>query len=257
MTQYNYDKLDRLIEIINPNRENTYYTYDLRGNRKTLIGNILLDLDSESYMYDSRNRLSQVTKGAITTNFSYNTEGLRYRKSTNSKTVQYHYNMNGEVIADGDASGNIKSNYVWGPDRALVKKDISTGKDYYYLYNGHGDVIQIVDTAGNVVNNYSYDEWGNILSKKETIDNPFKYAGEIFDDETGLYYLRARYYDPQIGRFINEDSYEGQVNNPLTLNLYTYGNNNPLMYIDPSGKYGSRPVLQELPARLYFGNGRI
>ncbi|WP_158594070.1 RHS repeat-associated core domain-containing protein [Cohnella faecalis] len=66
---------------------------------------------------------------------------------------------------------------------------------------------------------------------------PFKYTGEIQDDESGLIYLRARYYDPSIGRFINEDSYEGQIDNPLTLNLYTYVGNNPLIYSDPSGHF--------------------
>ena len=103
------------------------------------------------------------------------------------------------------------------------------------MYNGHGDVVQIVDRNGNIVNNYKYDEWGNLLQSVESISNPFYYAGEVYDKETGLYYLRARYYDPAMGRFINEDSIEGQVNNPLSMNLYTYCYNNPLAYIDPTG----------------------
>ncbi len=126
------------------------------------------------------------------------------------------------------------TNYVWGPDRVISKKDTGGG-EYYYLYNGHGDVIQMVDRNGNVVNNYNYDEWGNITTSFETVRNPFKYAGEVYDSETGLYYLRARYYDPIMGRFITEDSFEGQINNPLSLNLYTYCANNPIIYIDPSG----------------------
>jgi RHS repeat-associated protein len=67
------------------------------------------------------------------------------------------------------------------------------------------------------------------------MSNPFKYTGEVFDDESGLYYLSARYYDPSVGRFINEDSYEGQLNNPLSLNQYTYVQNNPSRYTDSSG----------------------
>lgn len=66
----------------------------------------------------------------------------------------------------------------------------------------------MVDVNGNIVNNYSYDEWGNILSKTESIANPIRYAGEYFDEESGFYYLRARYYDPSTGRFISEDPYE-------------------------------------------------
>ena len=109
-----------------------------------------------------------------------------------------------------------------------MKKEASGG-EYYYLYNSHGDVIQIVDRNGNVVNNYKYDEWGNFTSSNETIRNPFKYAGEVYDQETGLYYLRARYYDPKLGRFLNED--------PICdgFNWYSYCENNPLIYIDPSG----------------------
>ncbi|MDF2804183.1 MAG: hypothetical protein K0S61_4088, partial [Anaerocolumna sp.] len=72
-----------------------------------------------------------------------------------------------------------------------------------------------------------------------------KYAGEVYDEETGLYYLRARYYDPALGRFINEDSVEGQVNNPLSLNLYTYCYNNPTKYIDPSGHIAIVPLLMK------------
>ncbi|MFC0335616.1 RHS repeat-associated core domain-containing protein [Paenibacillus sepulcri] len=115
-----------------------------------------------------------------------------------------------------------------------MKKDIASAKEYYYLYNGHGDVVQIIDRNGAVVNAYTYDEWGNITQQSETIPNSFKYACEIYDNETGLYYLRARYYDPSMGRFINE-AYEGQVTNPLSLNLYTYVQNNPLGFVDPSG----------------------
>ncbi|MCR6545180.1 RHS repeat-associated core domain-containing protein [Dehalobacterium formicoaceticum] len=93
----------------------------------------------------------------------------------------------------------------------------------------------MVDVNGNIVNNYSYDEWGNILSKTESIANPIRYAGEYFDEESGFYYLRARYYDPSTGRFISEDPYEGSIDNPLSLNLYTYCSNNPIKFVDPSG----------------------
>jgi RHS repeat-associated protein len=116
-----------------------------------------------------------------------------------------------------------------------VKQDAATGEQFYYLYNGYGDVVQIMDSQGQIQNSYTYDEWGNIVNKTESIPNEFTYAGEIFDEETGLYYLRARYYNPSVGRFISEDSYEGQLDNPLTLNLYTYTANNPLRYTDPSG----------------------
>ena len=100
------------------------------------------------------------------------------------------------------------------------------GAYYYYIYNGHGDVIQMVDESGNIVNSYKYDECGNQLFKDEEVYNPIRYAGEYFDEESGLYYLRARYYESIFGRFISKDSYEGDITNPLSLNLYTYVENN-------------------------------
>jgi RHS repeat-associated protein len=124
----------------------------------------------------------------------------------------------------------------------LVKHEGNTNNEYYYVYNGHGDVIQLVDSNGNIQNSYEYDEWGSITNQVENVKNPFKYTGEVYDEETGLYYLRSRYYDPSLGRFIQEDMYEGDITNPLTFNLYTYVYNNPLKYIDPSGNIGINQI---------------
>lgn len=77
--------------------------------------------------------------------------------------------------------------------------------------------------------------WGNPLTVSEQVANPFRYSGEYWDSTTELQYLRARWYDPSMGRFISEDTYEGQIDNPLSLNLYTYVINNPLKYVDPTG----------------------
>ncbi|MGO4549245.1 RHS repeat domain-containing protein [Paenibacillus sp. 2TAB23] len=233
---YTYDKLNRLLTISRSDGSAAIYTYDSKGNRLTLsdTSQTPINLDQESYTYDLFNILTAATTGSNTTSFEYAPDGMRYKKTSGSNVTQYRYNQNSEVISEVDANNQAIANYVRG-DRLLVKKEVATAKDYYYLYNGHGDVIQIVDTSGNIVNSYSYDEWGNITQQTEGIANEFKYAGEVYDEETGLYYLRARYYDPSIGRFINEDTYEGEITNPLSLNLYTYVENNPLRYIDPTG----------------------
>jgi RHS repeat-associated protein len=273
---YVYDKLNRLIEIQPAVGNKTVYTYDLRGNRLTKSSDHFeFDLVNTSYSYDAKNNLTSVTKGTDLTTMEYYADGLRAEKTTaadfalkaavatgsalEAKAVSgpaleamaaygstlYVNDLSGHLVAEAENSPNITANYVWGPDRVLVKKEISGG-EYYYLYNGHGDVIQIVDKNGNVVNNYQYDEWGNILTSNETVSNPFKYAGEVYDSETGLYYLRARYYDPSIGRFLNEDTVEGQINNPLSLNIYTYCYNNPLIYSDPSGHNPGAAALAAL-----------
>nr|WP_254352269.1 polymorphic toxin-type HINT domain-containing protein [Paenibacillus dendritiformis] len=97
--------------------------------------------------------------------------------------------------------------------------------------------MEIQDATGKVLNRYTYDIWGNPLIQEEQVPNIFRCSGEYWDAATELQYLRARWYDPSIGRFLTEDTYEGEINNPLSLNLYTYVYNNPLIYSDPTGNF--------------------
>ncbi len=105
------------------------------------------------------------------------------------------------------------------------------------MYNGHGDVTALLSEAGAIVGTYYYDVWGNILEKNESeqITNPYRYAGYQYDDDTGLYYLNARYYDAKIARFLTEDTVTGDRNDPLSLNRYAYCHNDPIRYTDPTG----------------------
>ncbi|MBR4023568.1 MAG: RHS repeat-associated core domain-containing protein [Ruminococcus sp.] len=105
----------------------------------------------------------------------------------------------------------------------------------YYTQNAHGDVVNITNADGNVTKTYTYDAFGVEKNIDASDTNAFRYCGEYYDAETGTIYLRARYYNPSIGRFITRDSYSGKISDPLSLNLYTYCANNPIVYIDPSG----------------------
>ncbi len=119
--------------------------------------------------------------------------------------------------------------------------------DYFYVYNLQGDVVALIDANGTQVVEYGYDAWGNPISKTGTLAatlgtlNPFRYRGYVYDEETGLYYLRSRYYNPEWKRFINADKYISQGS--LFANMFAYCKNAPLMFNDPDGKLGVLGVL--------------
>jgi RHS repeat-associated protein len=116
----------------------------------------------------------------------------------------------------------------------------------YFYYNGHGDVTALINSgSGAIEATYYYDAFGNILEQTGTANNSITYAGYQYDKETGLYYLNARMYDPTTGRFLQEDTYRGSINDPLSLNLYTYCSNNPITYSDPTGHVALRELVGE------------
>ncbi|MBI6871798.1 RHS repeat-associated core domain-containing protein [Clostridium aciditolerans] len=123
----------------------------------------------------------------------------------------------------------------------VVTKYHLNGIEYYYIRNAQGDIIGLFDTNGNDVVSYTYDTWGKLISidgsLKDTVGvkNPYKYRGYRYDTETGLYYLNARYYNPELGRFINADSLGGKVGELLSHNVFAYCTNNPVNLDDPSG----------------------
>ena len=233
----------------------TCYTYDNNGNQiysatetltpavagqgasieVSIVGEGESGGDSEVSFneYDGFNRLIKVTSGSVTATYAYNGEGLRIGKTVNGVTTQHVWD-GGQIMLELNGSGGVAQKYVRGIN--LIYGE-SGGTKQYYLFNGHGDVVQLTDASGTVTKNYDYDAFGNEKNADENDTNVFRYSGEYYDKETGTIYLRARYYDPTIGRFISEDSVRGEDKDPLSLNLYTYGNNNPVMYGDPSGHW--------------------
>ena len=242
--EYTYDRqgnVTSLIEsitctpAIKPFDQEIVYEYDARGNRTQMQTEIFYQMVMGEFGYDTLNQLSQYIKDDNQHQYQYDVNGLRVKKTTPDMTTQYIYGLGNKTIAETDETGAVTAQIIWG-HKPLAR--IINGQYYYYLYNGHGDVVQVIDENGNIVNSYAYDEWGNHEEWKDPvlgIDNPIRYAGEYYDEESGLYYLRARYYDPTTGRFISRDTNEGKITNPLSLNKYIYAYNAPLNYVDPDG----------------------
>ncbi|MFC5702312.1 RHS repeat-associated core domain-containing protein [Cohnella faecalis] len=153
------------------------------------------------------------------------------KKTTSSGTTAYLYEYD-KVVLETDGAGKQTARNMYGIN--LITRTAGTDK-FFYLYNGHADVTALINTAGTIVGTYEYDAFGNITNKTGTMNNSIRYAGYQYDEENKLYYLNARYYDPKIARFLSEDTYRGQADDPLSLNLYTYVNNEPMMYVDPTG----------------------
>ena len=149
---------------------------------------------------------------------------------------------NEEVLAELNPRGKVTTAYTYGYNRESA--DVN-GDTQYYLNDGQGNVGRISSEWGRVKETYSYDPYGNLTYGIPDTVNYYGYNGESSNLATGLQYLRARYYNPQTGSFITEDTYTGQISNPLTLNRYDYVSNNPVNYIDPSGHSGIGKFLSD------------
>ena len=142
-----------------------------------------------------------------------------------------------------DKSGEVQKRYIRGNDLIYADKGTDTDKKYY-VTDPHGNVVQLTDENGKVVKTYEYDSFGNEVKADKKDDNPFRYCGEYYDKETEEIYLRARYYQPSVGRFITRDTYTGEDDEPLSLHLYTYCANDGVNAWDPRG---NKTVVGEKP----------
>ena len=196
------------------------YEYDRQGNT--------LSDGENTYRYDSLNRLVEIrTKSADIQKNHYDGEGLRAELEENGRLVSFIFD-NEKAVCETDADWNT-IRYIRGYE--LISSDSEKAKTYYhYASDELGSTTHVTDEAGKILNRYEYDAFGNFTVKEESVTNRFCFTGEQYDPASNLYYLRARFYSPVIGRFLNEDTYYGDG-----LNLYAYCHNNPVGYVDPSG----------------------
>lgn len=230
-------------------------TYDNNGNMTSLINTC----GTTNYTWDVRNRLTGINGfnadcTELIASFKYDALGRRIEKSINGTTTKYLYDG---VDIIQEIQGTAKTNYVrtLNIDEPLtrIKAD---GTVRHYVNDALGSVIALTDDSGVVKTTYTYDPFGNTTVSGEASDNPFQYTGRE-NDGTGLYYYRARYYSPELQRFISEDPILRPMNsscsgfsiasptltwivpslrkNPKIFNGYVYTGNNPVNYIDPRG----------------------
>ena len=171
----------------------------------------------------------------------YDAEGLRAEMEENGQLVKFLYNEDREAVAEEESDGNV-IRYIRG--LGLISSDSEKAKTYYhYVSDEQGSITHVIngeekesgelpqeDVQSRVLNHYEYDAFGNTIRCEEQVHNRFHYTGEQYDPLTGQYSLRARYYNPVIAGFTQEDTYYGDG-----LNLYTYCQNNPILYHDPTG----------------------
>ena len=212
--------------------------YDNAGN--------MTDYGTKDYAYDAEDRLVKVTVGTTHYKYKYDYLGRRIGKYTGSTLNKKFVYQGWNLIAELSSTGSVQRTFTWGLDVSttlhgaggvgglLMIDDESTSKRYYPIYDGSRNIVGLYDQAGALVASYEYDAFGRIILQSSgdySDDNPFRFSTKYTDDETGLVYYGKRFYEPELGRFINRDPIEEDGG----LNLYGFVGNDPVNFYDYLG----------------------
>jgi RHS repeat-associated protein len=222
---FTYDNENRLTQA-----GSTSNVYDANGNLTTR--------GTDTFSYDYNDRLSQSNIGGETSQYSYDGPGNRLSKVKGGVTTRYVLDVNGRlshVLSETNTAGTITAYYVYG--LGLISKVLPDNTPYYYHYDSRGSTIALTDSTQTQTDAYAYDSFGSVINNTGSTPNPFKYVGGfgVMDEGNGLKYIRARYYSPEIGRFITKDPITGKDGDSQSLNRYVYALNNPVRLVDVSG----------------------
>ncbi|MBI4301916.1 MAG: RHS repeat-associated core domain-containing protein [Chloroflexi bacterium] len=213
-------------------KNTTSYTYD-NGDRMTAAGGVSYTCynngnqtasGSDTFSWDYENRLTRATVSGSSATYAYRGDSLRHSKTVSGNTTTYTWDVNSSlpvILQDGTFT------YVYG--HGLISQTDSAGVQSYFLGNGLESTEALTDGSGNVIATYKYDVFGAVISSSGSGSSEYTFTGQQDDATLGYTYLRARYYDPAIGRFVSKDAL------PL-INRYTYVENN-VNSIDPTGLF--------------------
>jgi len=210
----------------------------VNGNaiRYDAIGNPLSD-GTWTYIWQNGRQLQKMQKAGVTAEFVYNADGLRVQKTVNG--VATKYTLHGKNIVHMTSGTDELHFFYDAQNRPAVV--VYNGVPYAYVKSLQGDIVAILDENGNTVVSYGYNAWGAPLwctgERAETLGKvqPFRYRGYVFDEETGLYYLKSRYFNSAICRFISSDVFFEKINSANSQNIYTYCHNEPVVKYDKNG----------------------
>ncbi|MGE0454252.1 MAG: RHS repeat domain-containing protein [Vicinamibacteria bacterium] len=248
-----FDSLNRLTSLVDlvDAAGSTAFTWDRNGNQLTKTVGEGAGATTTSYVYDVRDRLAEVQRSSsILSRFAYDFEGRRSRKIGSEGVRQYVYDDTSLYLEYDDASASV-AKYDYGSDRLISLTRRDEPRRYFHL-DGLRSVTNLTSDDGSIAASYHLDAWGNYRFPTELTAsrNRFGFTGYQLDSETGLYNAKARYFDPELGRFLTQDSYLGQIDNPPSLHRYFYANANPTRFVDPTG-HASR-VIETDPRRTGF-----
>ena len=222
--------------------------------RYDAIGNPLSD-GTWTYTWQNGRQLQKMQKSGVTAEFVYNADGLRVQKTVNG--VATKYTLHGKNVVHMTSGTDELHFFYDAQNRPAVV--VYNGTAYAYVKSLQGDIVALLNGAGNVVVSYVYDAWGAPIGKSgsmaETLGSvqPFRYRGYVFDEETGLYYLRSRYYNPGWGRFVNADVLIG-AGKLLSHNLFAYCDNVPVSFSDKHGQTRENSFFYETTIEDVAGN---
>ena len=223
------------------------YQYDDEGNltQKTEIATSKVT----TYEWDDRNRLMKVASGTQTVEYLYDAEDKRVGQKVNGVVKEKYVYDGADIALVVDAAGTLVERYLYGGGTDNVLSVEKGGAVIWSLADRQGSVVDLVDASGTVLNHFVYDSFGN-RTGTTAVGFRFGYTGRELDAQTGLYYYRARYYDPMVGRFISEDPIGFSAGDT---NLYRYVNNSPTNFTDPSGEWANFAIGAAIGAGLDLG----